>query len=151
MINELHKTIMHITKHRIISEEDLMERLQQVSIRQDNMGRGTTRQESMQQDNVAHHNVDNHVMLKSLQKSCQDHYTNQVNKNINMLLNKGYAEIRGQRFDCPIKYLEHEIANPPHEYADIDRLNKAIPRTQALIQKLELQKDMEHSIGGMSM
>jgi hypothetical protein len=54
-------------------------------------------------------------------------------------------------FDCPMKYLHHEIANPAHAYADITTYKKSIPRLQEIMNKLEFKKEHEHSMGGMSM
>ena len=50
-----------------------------------------------------------------------------------------------------MKYLKHEIENPAHAYADIAVYKKSIPRLQEIMNKLELKKEHEHSMGGMSM
>ena len=62
-----------------------------------------------------------------------------------------HIEIHAHKFDCPIKYLQHEIANPAHAYADIDRFKKAIPGLQKQVRQMELKKEMQYCIGGMSM
>jgi hypothetical protein len=50
-----------------------------------------------------------------------------------------------------MKYLKHEIENPAHAYVDIAAYKRAIPRVQEIMNKLELKKEHEHSMGGMSM
>ena len=44
-----------------------------------------------------------------------------------------------------------EIENPAHAYVDIAAYKRAIPRVQEIMNKLELKKEHEHSMGGMSM
>ena len=58
---------------------------------------------------------------------------------------------RGSIVDYNLQYLRHEIENPAHAYADIAAYKRAIPRVQEIMNKLELQKEHEHSMGGMSM
>ena len=54
-------------------------------------------------------------------------------------------------FDCPMKYLRHEIKNPAHAYADITLYKKSIPRLQKIMDEFEFKKGGDRSMGGMSM
>jgi len=74
-----------------------------------------------------------------------------LNTNINRLIKHERLKMGEIIFDCPMKYLKHEIENPAHAYADIAVYKKAIPRLQEIMNKLELKKEHEHSMGGMSM
>ena len=94
---------------------------------------------------------DIHATVKELTKSAVEHYDRYVNTNINRLIKHGHLECEGKAFDCPMKYLRHEIDNPAHAYADIAKFKSSVPRLQEIMNKLELKKEHEHSIGGMSM
>ena len=115
----------HITEHKIRPEQDLLEQLK--------------------------NSEDTHATIKELTKSVLEHHASIINKNISSLIDNKHVEIGGKTFDCPMKYLKHEIENPAHAYADIATYKKAIPRLQEIMNKLELKKEHEHSMGGMSM
>jgi hypothetical protein len=86
-----------------------------------------------------------------LTKSAVEHHGSFVNTNINRLIKHERLKMGDTIFDCPMKYLHHEIANPAHAYADIAVYKKSIPRLQEIMNKLEFKKEHEHSMGGMSM
>jgi hypothetical protein len=125
VIQELTSLTTHITEHKIRPEQDLLEQLK--------------------------NSEDTHATIKELTKSVLEHHASIINKNISSLIDNKHVEIGGKTFDCPMKYLKHEIENPAHAYADIATYKKAIPRLQEIMNKLELKKEHEHSMGGMSM
>jgi hypothetical protein len=125
IMQELDNVTAHITEHKIIPEQDLLQQLK--------------------------NSEDTHATIKELTKSAVEHYGSQVNKNLNRLIDHKHLEVGGKTFDCPMKYLHHEIANPAHAYADIAAFKRSIPRLQEIMNKLELKKEHEHSMGGMSM
>ena len=125
IIQELHNVTVHIMEHKIMSEQNLLGQLK--------------------------NSEDTHATIKELTKSAVEHHGNLVNKNLNILINHKHLEVGGKTFDCPMKYLHHEIENPAHAYADIAAFKKSIPRLQEIMNKLELKKEHEHSMGGMSM
>jgi hypothetical protein len=124
-MQELYNVTAHITKHKISPEQDLLDQIK--------------------------NSEDTHATIKELTKSVLEHHASIINKNISSLIDNKHVEIGGKTFDCPMKYLQHEIANPAHAYADIATYKKAIPRLQEIMNKLELKKEHEHSMGGMSM
>jgi len=125
IMQELHNVSVHITKHKITPEQDLFGRLK--------------------------NSEDIHTTVKELTKTAVEHHGSFVNTNINRLIKHERLKMGEIIFDCPMKYLKHEIENPAHAYADIAVYKKAIPRLQEIMNKLELKKDHEHSMGGMSM
>jgi len=125
IMQELHNVTAHITQHKIMSEQDLLQQLK--------------------------NSEDTHAAIKELTKSAVEHHGSLVNKNLNILINHKHLDIGGKTFDCPMKYLHHEIANPAHAYADIAAFKRSIPRLQEIMNELELKKEHEHSIGGISM
>ena len=125
VMQELHNVTTHITEHKIIPEQDLLRQLKT--------------------------SEDIYATVKELTKSAVEHYDRFVNTNINRLIKHGHLECEGKAFDCPMKYLRHEIDNPAHAYADIAKFKSSVPRLQEIMNKLELKKEHEHSMGGMSM
>lgn len=133
MLQELHNVTKHIAEHKVMSEEDVLKQLK--------------------------NSEDVHNSTKELSQCAKDHYSERVVKNVNILIKNidheddmhKHIEIHGHKFDCPIKYLKHEIANPAHAYADIARFKKGLPGLQQHIHQMELKKEMQYSIGGMSM
>jgi Ti-type conjugative transfer relaxase TraA len=125
VMQELNSLTAHITEHKIRPEQDLLEQLK--------------------------NSEDTHATMKELTKSVLEHHASIINKNISSLIDNKHVKIGGKTFDCPMKYLKHEIENPAHAYADIATYKKAIPRLQEIMNKLELKKEHEHSMGGMSM
>lgn len=125
VLQELYNVTNHITKHQIMSEQSLLTHLK------------------------ADKKV--HEVTKELNKVAVVHYNNVVNDNLNHLIKHKHLEFNGHVFDCPIKYLQHEIENPAHEYADITRFQKAIPKVEQVLHQMELKKEMQYSIGGLSM
>ena len=125
IMQELHNVTAHIVQHKVMPEQDLLQQLK--------------------------NSEDTHAAIKELTKPAVEHHGSLVNKNLNILINHKHLEIGGKTFDCPMKYLHHEIANPAHAYADIAAFKKSIPRLQEIMNKLELKKEHEHSMGGMSM
>ncbi len=125
LMQELHNVATHITKHKIIPEHDLLQQLK--------------------------NSEDTHATVKELTKSAVEHYGSFVNTNINRLLKGEGFKMDNIIFDCPMKYLRHEIENPAHAYSDIAKFKSSVPRLQEIMNKLELKKEHEHSMGGMSM
>ncbi|MEA0971258.1 putative conjugal transfer protein TraH [Candidatus Megaera venefica] len=125
VMQELYNVMTHITKHKIIPEQDLLQQLK--------------------------NSEDTHATIKELTKSAVEHHGSFVNTNINRLIKHERLKMGDTIFDCPMKYLNHEIANPAHAYADIAVYKKSIPRLQEIMNKLEFKKEHEHSMGGMSM
>ena len=125
IMQELHNVSVHITKHKITPEQDLFGQLK--------------------------NSEDIHTTVKELTKLAAEHHGSFVNTNINRLIKHERLKMGEIIFDCPMKYLRHEIENPAHAYADIAAYKKAIPRLQEIMNKLELKKEHEHSMGGMSM
>ena len=125
IMQELHNVSVHITKHKITPEQDLFEQLK--------------------------NSEDIHTTVKELTKLAAEHHGSFVNTNINRLIKHERLKMGEIIFDCPMKYLRHEIENPAHPYADIAVYKKSIPRLQEIMNKLELKKEHEHSMGGMSM
>ena len=124
-MQELYNVTAHITKHKISPEQDLLDQIK--------------------------NSEDNHATIKELNKSVLEYHASIINKNISSLIDNKHVEIGGKTFDCPMKYLKHEIENPAHAYVDIAAYKRAIPRVQEIMNKLELKKEHEHSMGGMSM
>ena len=124
-MQELYNVTSHITKHKISPEQDLLDQLKNIE--------------------------DTHTTIKELTKLAVEHHGSFVNTNINRLIKHESLKMGEIIFDCPMKYLKHEIENPAHPYADIAVYKKAIPRLQEIMNKLELKKEHEHSMGGMSM
>lgn len=124
-MQELHNVSVHITKHKITPEQDLFGRLK--------------------------NSEDIHTTVKELTKLAAEHHASFVNTNITRLLKGNGFKMNNITFGCPMKYLKHEIENPAHAYADIALYKKSIPRLQEIMNKLELKKEHEHSMGGMSM
>ena len=125
IMQELYNVTSHITAHKITPEQDLFGRLK--------------------------NSEDIHTTVKELTKLAVEHHGSFVNTNINRLIKHERLKMGEIIFDCPMKYLKHEIENPAHAYADIAVYKKAIPRLQEIMNKLELKKEHEHSMGGMSM
>ncbi len=125
IMQELHNVSVHITKHKITPEQDLFGQLK--------------------------NSEDIHTTVKELTKLAAEHHGSFVNTNINRLIKHERLKMGEIIFDCPMKYLRHEIENPAHAYADIAVYKKSIPRLQEIMNKLELKKEHEHSMGGMSM
>ena len=125
IMQELHNVSVHITKHKITPEQDLFGQLK--------------------------NSEDIHTTVKELTKLAAEHHGSFVNTNINRLIKHERLKMGDVIFDCPMKYLRHEIENPAHAYADIAVYKKSIPRLQEIMNKLELKKEHEHSMGGMSM
>lgn len=125
IMQELHNVSVHITKHKITPEQDLFRQLK--------------------------NSEDIHTTVKELTKLAAEHHASFVNTNINRLIKHERLKMGEVIFDCPMKYLKHEIENPAHAYADIALYKKSIPRLQEIMNKLELKKEHEHSMGGMSM
>ena len=125
IMQELHNVTTHITEHKIMPEQDLLQQLK--------------------------NSEDTHATIKELTKSAVEHHGSFVNTNINRLIKHERLKMGDVIFDCPMKYLRHEIENPAHAYADIAVYKKSIPRLQEIMNKLELKKEHEHSMGGMSM
>jgi len=94
---------------------------------------------------------DTHATIKELTKLAVEHHGSFVNKNLIGLIKHERCKMGDITFDCPMKYLKHEIENPAHAYVDIAAYKRAIPRVQEIMNKLELKKEHEHSMGGMSM
>ena len=124
-MQELCNVTAHITKHKISPEQDLLDQIK--------------------------NSEDTHATIKELTKAAVEHHGSFVNTNINRLIKHERLKMGEIIFDCPMKYLRHEIENPAHAYADIAVYKKAIPRLQEIMNKLELKKEHEHSMGGMSM
>ena len=125
IVQELHQLTTHILKNQVMQEQDLVKSLQS--------------------------DKDIHATSTELTKICKNHHNSIVIKNVNSIIRQKHLEIHGHKFDCPIKYLEHEIVNPAHAYADIARLKRDIPRVQEHLHKMELAKEMSKGMGGMSM
>ena len=125
IVQELHQLTTHILKNQVMPEQDLVKSLQS--------------------------DKDIHATSTELVKTCKNHHNSIVIKNVNSIIRQKHLEIHGHKFDCPIKYLEHEIANPSHAYVDIARLKRDIPRVQEHIHKMALAKEMSKGMGGMSM
>jgi formiminotetrahydrofolate cyclodeaminase len=125
IMQELYNVTAHITKHKISPEQDLLDQIK--------------------------NSEDTHATIKELTKAAVEHHGSFVNTNINRLIKHERLKMGDVTFDCPMKYLQHEIANPAHAYADIATYKKSIPRLQEIMNKLELKKEHEHSMGGMSM
>jgi Ti-type conjugative transfer relaxase TraA len=125
VIQELTSLTTHITEHKIRPEQDLLEQLK--------------------------NSEDTHATIKELTKLAVEHHGSFVNKNLIGLIKHERCKMGDITFDCPMKYLKHEIENPAHAYVDIAAYKRAIPRVQEIMNKLELKKEHEHSMGGMSM
>ena len=125
IMQELYNVTAHITKHKISPEQDLLDQIK--------------------------NSEDTHATIKELTKAAVEHHGSFVNTNINRLIKHERLKMGDVIFDCPMKYLRHEIENPAHAYADIAVYKKSIPRLQEIMNKLELKKEHEHSMGGMSM
>jgi hypothetical protein len=82
-------------------------------------------------------------MKKDLTIVCQDHHMNIVNKNIETIMSREPVETGGHKFDCPMKYLEHEIEHPAHQYVDTARLTKTLPALEQ-----QLQRQFSRSMDG---
>jgi Ti-type conjugative transfer relaxase TraA len=128
IMQDLQQVTSHILSHQVMSQEDLLKSLQD--------------------------DKDAHFLTTELTKICQDHYSSVVHNNIKQIINHGHDEplkIGKHKFDCPIKYLEHEINNPTHAYADIARFKRNIPRVQEHLHQMELAKGLNKGMGGISM
>ncbi|WP_458693242.1 toprim domain-containing protein, partial [Candidatus Megaera venefica] len=125
IIQELRSLTAHITEHKITPEQNLLDQIK--------------------------NSEDTHATIKELTKLAVEHHGSFVNTNLIGLIKNERCKIGDITFDCPMKYLKHEIENPAHVYADIAAYKRAIPRVQEIMNKLELQKEHEHSMGGMSM
>ena len=123
VMHDLSKVVTHVLANDIIPAQELMKSLA---------------------------NEDINATTKELTKTCQDHYSNIVNKNLNLFIKNTIVEINGHKYDCPVKYLEHEIANPAHKYANIAQFQKSLPQIKAKI-TFAMDKEMGPSMGGMSM
>jgi hypothetical protein len=79
---------------------------------------------------------------KELRQMCEQHHLKIVKSNI-AKINRSWEGITigKTKFTCPVKYLEHEIKNPAHQYADVASLNK-------LHLQLQKQMQMQHEYGG---
>ena len=84
-----------------------------------------------------------HKVNTELHDICKEHHTNLVNKNINHLLKGKPLQIGDNRFNCPLKYLKHEIQHPQHEYSDTKLFEKSLSRLQEHMRNLEQQKQMD--------
>jgi len=125
ILRDLHQVTAHILQQQVMPESELLKRLQ---------------------------NTENaHATGVELTKTAQDHYSNIVIKNMNFIACREQLEIHGQKFDCPVKYLQYEVANPAHSYADIARFKRSIPRVQEQVRKMELAKEMSKDMGDMVM
>lgn len=124
-MQELRNVCSHLTKHKITLEQDLLVRLK--------------------------NSDDIHTTVKELTKLAVDHHASFVNNNLNRLLNGERFKMDNKIFDCPMKYLRHEIKNPAHAYADITLYKKSIPRLQKIMDEFEFKKGGDRSMGGMSM
>jgi hypothetical protein len=125
IMQELTSLTTHITEHKITPEQNLFDQIK--------------------------NSEDTHATIKELTKLAVEHHGSFVNTNLIGLIKNERCKIGDITFDCPMKYLKHEIENPAHAYADIAAYKRAIPRVQEIMNKLELQKEHEHSMGGMSM
>jgi hypothetical protein len=124
-MRDLHNVCSHLTKHKIAPEQDLLARLK--------------------------NSDDTHTTVKELTKLAADHHASFVNNNISRLLKGDRFKMDNKIFDCPMKYLRHEIQNPAHAYADITLYKKSIPRLQKIMDEFEFKKGGNRSMGGMSM
>lgn len=109
ILSDLHKLVSHVTEHEVMTKDQLTKYLQS--------------------------NNNPEVIRRDLTASCQDHHMNIVTKNIETLINHEPVEVGKQKFECPIKYLEHEIAHPAHQYVDRARLTMALPALEQQIQR----------------
>jgi hypothetical protein len=95
VIQELTSLTTHITEHKIRPEQDLLEQLK--------------------------NSENTHTTMKELTKLAVEHHGSFVNKNHHRpnRLNMNVKRWEDITFDCPMKYLKHEIENPTHAYVDI--------------------------------
>jgi hypothetical protein len=116
VLGEVHSAVAHIRQHNIAGEEEIIKTFR------------------------ASPNLK--VVAKALTQMCGQHHLKIVKSNI-AKINRSWEGIiiAKTKFTCPVKYLEHEIKNPAHQYADVASLSK-------LHQQLQKQLEMQHHIGG---
>ena len=106
-------------------------------------------------------------ITEELTKVCENHHKKIVEKNLNQLVKTGKEaegesgynskerskernsiEVGGHKFDCPLKYIEHEINHPAHIYVN----QKAMKQLQQQVVQFQMQKqkqmELVHEIGG---
>jgi len=102
-------------------------------------------------------------ITEELTKVCENHHKEIVEKNLNQLVKTGKEaegesgynskernsiEVGGHKFDCPLKYIEHEINHPAHIYVN----QKAMKQLQQQVVQFQMQKqkqmELVHEIGG---